>query len=445
MKIKYEYAIFSIALVSIIARLFLLHPTFSDDNFYFNAAKVFISGNLPYKDFFFAHPPLQLFLFGSLFKIFGTNLVVAKIMPLISSTLSFVLIFFVGKKIFDEKSAFVSAITFLLMPAFLSFSLIGYGIFFTMALLLLSILFYLKNKNLLSAILFVSSVYVRYFAAPLILIFLVLDKARFKKFFLFSICVSVALFTVFYGFFGFDYLSDTILFHLSSKIGTPNPFNFQYWSFNFPLVLLSLVAIGLGFFKKEKVFVFLSVVPLLVDIVLLVVLRAPFYHYFMLSLPFYALIIGKLFTLSKDKILQILIFGIILFAVYNNIATIDYYLNPYHANKYFEMASFISNNTNSSDKIIGDPSAASFIAFTANISVPLEYTDSFTQHILYEGPSDFVRVLQQEKPKFFIESYNLNNSYYFSIPEIKDYVMTHYYNVLNITGIPTYYIYQLKS
>jgi len=257
--------------------------------------------------------------------------------------------------------------------------------------------------------------------------------------------LSIAMFALFYSIFGFNYVDNTILYHSSSKIGNPDPLNKQYWEFNFPVVLLALLSIGFGMWKKEKILVWFGAFPLAIDLLMLFALRTPFYHYFMLSLPFYALAIGWLFIKSKDRILRVLIFAVLFFAIYNNIVTIDYYLNPVHASNYLQIFDFIEKNTNSTDKIIGEPSIASYIAFTSNLSLPLQYTDSFSQHILYKSPSDFVSVLEKEKPKFFIESNYLNQSYYFGVPEIANYVNMHYVRVLNVSGIPDYYVYQIKS
>jgi len=450
MKINYNYLIFIIAIFSVIPRMFLLHPTFSDDIFYFNAAKVFISGNLPYKDFFFAHPPFQLFLFGTIFKIFGTTFFVAKIIPLVFSTLSFILVFFVGKIIFDKKNAFVAAIVFFISPAFISFSLMGYGIFFAITLLLLSIWFYVKGKSFLAAIFFISAFYVRYLLAPFILIFLILNKFKFRKFFFFALALAMLLFALFYVVFGFNYLQDTVLFHLSSKIGSLNMYSKElyttsYWEISFPFVILSFIGIGYGIWKKEKSFILFATFPLAIDSLFLVIFKFPYTYYFIFSLPFYALSIGRLFIRLNDKILRFLIFGLIIFAAFENIPTFDYYLNPYHARKFFEISDFIRQNSNSTDKIIGQPAVTSYVAFTENISIPLKYTDSYIQHVRYETTYDFIKTLEKEKPKFFIESYFMNISYSFSIPEIEDFVLTHYDNVLNITGIPNYYVYQIKS
>jgi 4-amino-4-deoxy-L-arabinose transferase-like glycosyltransferase len=451
MKIKYNYLIFSIAILSVIIRMFFLHPTLSDENFYFNAAKAFISGSIPYKDFFFAHPPFQLFLLGVIFKIFGTSFLIAKLVPLAFSTLSFILVFFVGRNFFDEKTAFVSAIIFLIVPQFISFSLIDVGIFETMTFLLLSLFFYSKDKVIFSAIFFAISIYFRYLVAPFLLVFYIFDKKRFRQFFLYSFAIAVSLFAIFYLIFGFNYVRDTIFFQILSKtsLGISSEFNFPLLKsnleFDFPLIIFSLVAIVLGLRKKEKLLALLAALPIAFDVALFLIIKNPVYQYFLFSLPLYALVAGRLFVKINDKIIRILIFGVIFFSIFSNIITIDYFLNPLHSKKYFEIADFIARNSIKSDKIVGEPSVASFVAFTQNVSIPIKYTDLFIGHVMFEGPSDFISVMNNEKPKFFIEVYSLNSPYYFRFPEIEQYVVQHYNSVLNTTGIPNYYVYQLKG
>ena len=451
MKVKYNYVIFSIAIVSIVLRLFLLHPTYTDENFYYNAAKVFISGHMPYSNFFFAHPPFQLLLLGSIFRIFGTSFLIAKLVPLAFSTFSFLLVFFVGRKFFDEKTAFISAIIFLIVPQFLSFSLIDVGIFETMTFLLLSLLFYSKNRKILSAVFFAIAIYFRYLVAPFLLVFYIFDKKRFRRFFLYSIAITVFLFAIFYLLFGFNYVRDTIFFHILAKtnLGNSSEFNFPLLEsnleFDFPLIIFSLVAIAFSLRKKEKTLVMLAALPIAFDIVLFLVIKNPVYQYFLFALPFYAFVAGNLFVKINDKIFRMLIFGIIFFSIFSNIVTIDYFLNPLHSKKYFEIADFIAKNSVNTDKVVGEPSVASFVAFTQNVSVPVKYTDLFIGHVIFECPSDFISVMKSEKPKFVIEAYSLNSSYYFRFPEIEQYVVQHYNSALNTTGIPNYYVYQIKS
>ena len=44
-----------------------------DENVYFYMAKAVSEGQMPYRDFFYAHPPLHIFALATLIKIFGVN------------------------------------------------------------------------------------------------------------------------------------------------------------------------------------------------------------------------------------------------------------------------------------------------------------------------------------------------------------------------------------
>lgn len=56
-----------------------LHPSDTDENIYFYMAQRFSQGALPYRDFFFAHPPVHLLVPAAVFKVFGFSLPLAKL------------------------------------------------------------------------------------------------------------------------------------------------------------------------------------------------------------------------------------------------------------------------------------------------------------------------------------------------------------------------------
>ena len=69
----------------LLVKLQTLGPTASDENVYFYQAWMVSQGHIPYRDFFFAHPPLHLALPALTFKVFGFSLVLAKsLAPLLS-------------------------------------------------------------------------------------------------------------------------------------------------------------------------------------------------------------------------------------------------------------------------------------------------------------------------------------------------------------------------
>ena len=58
-----------------------LHPSGTDDNIYFYAASRMTQGLMPYRDFFFAHPPVHLLVPAAVFSLTGFSIGVAKAIP----------------------------------------------------------------------------------------------------------------------------------------------------------------------------------------------------------------------------------------------------------------------------------------------------------------------------------------------------------------------------
>jgi len=57
----------------------------TDENIYFYDALLWAQGQLPYKDFFFAHPPMHIGVVALAFKIFGFSLPLAKGIPVVAA------------------------------------------------------------------------------------------------------------------------------------------------------------------------------------------------------------------------------------------------------------------------------------------------------------------------------------------------------------------------
>lgn len=70
-----------------------LHPSRADDGIYFYLAEQLGRGAVPYRDFFFAHPPVHLIVPAVVFKVFGFSLVLAKALPALLQTGAAVLLY----------------------------------------------------------------------------------------------------------------------------------------------------------------------------------------------------------------------------------------------------------------------------------------------------------------------------------------------------------------
>jgi len=62
-------------------KLYSLNFVKGDEHMYFYMSLLVSKGKWPYRDFFFSHPPLQLYLVGALYKLFGYSLALSKAVP----------------------------------------------------------------------------------------------------------------------------------------------------------------------------------------------------------------------------------------------------------------------------------------------------------------------------------------------------------------------------
>jgi hypothetical protein len=76
-----------------ILKAYALAPAFSDENIYFYMCRRIAEGALPYRDFFFAHPPFHLVPGAVVMAAFGFSLPLAKAIPALFATLGGVAIY----------------------------------------------------------------------------------------------------------------------------------------------------------------------------------------------------------------------------------------------------------------------------------------------------------------------------------------------------------------
>ena len=447
LKLNKKQIAVALSLIAILLlKLASIHPSFSDENLYYAMGKIVSEGQRPYLDFNFVHPPLQLYFIATVFKIFGSTLTAAKLLPLLASTITVVLIYLISRKIFDEKSAFFSSMLFILTPAFLAFSDQGYGIWESLLFLYLSLYLVLKQKYELSAISFSIAIFTRYLSIlffPLMLLVLYQQKIKWKRFALLSAAISAIFFVAFYLIYGFNFIDQTVYFQIFAKtnLSILPKLPLQYLGFGFFSVFLALISLAIGVSKKDKLTILFSAYPLFIDALIFSGFTVIIYHYFLISLSFIMLAVGGAFTLAGDKLVKAGIIGIVLVSIYHNYSTIDYYQNPVYANRFYEIANYVAANATTSDKIFGESSITSFITVTKNISISSSYLDSFLSYLIYKDERSVVANLEREEPKFIIDM----NGYYESNAIFSRYLSEKYQRTMEFPGTPTYILYERKG
>jgi len=182
--------IFLIFSIFQIPSLFSVSP--SDEYIYYYMGEVVANGLKPYTDFFYGHPPLQIYLYAGIIKLFGVHVWLLKLITLMFNYGSALFLYVIAKERYGNKIA-ISA-TFLFLASYQIFvfgsSAMGLEIalFFFMAAL-----YYNKKNSLLSGLLFAFCLMTRLHLLPLGIILLLNSKEKRK--FLFGAGISI----IYYG------------------------------------------------------------------------------------------------------------------------------------------------------------------------------------------------------------------------------------------------------
>jgi hypothetical protein len=103
-------------------------------------------GAIPYKDYFFAHPPFQLVWSIPVFALFGFNPVAAKALPLVATSLTAVFIFLISKQKIGRIAAVFSAFLFLTAFSLLRSTTFWTGVHESVLLATMGLWFFLRKK-----------------------------------------------------------------------------------------------------------------------------------------------------------------------------------------------------------------------------------------------------------------------------------------------------------
>src|SRR3989338_9829433 len=99
-----------------------------DENVYFYMGKMIAEGKLPYRDFFYAHPPLHAYMIAAVYKVFGFNIIALKLVPLVSALIASFFIFKTAKEKFGDLESILSLLLFMLSYSIMFNSVFSFGV-----------------------------------------------------------------------------------------------------------------------------------------------------------------------------------------------------------------------------------------------------------------------------------------------------------------------------
>jgi len=372
------------------------HYDLGDENIYFYMGKLVSEGKMPYKDFFFAHPPAQVFFNGIVFKLFGFNLVLLKLIPLIATLISAFLLFRLAREKFDDLTALFSIALFLFTYNIMLESTYAIGVNLTTMFVVAGVYLLFRKRVILSGLsLGLAGLTGLYSLIPSFIIFVYLLVKDRKKFINLAIGFSLS--------FGLVNLSLLILYKdkfflpvylyhfLKPKLeGNRLSVFFEIIKNNY-LIFLSAASI-LFIKQKNKLEIFLYIT--IAYIIFLLFLNKIFNFYFVLLFPFLAIIGGYSLNYFYEKFKKpFLILFIVLLAI-NSFFSAKY-LSEFDFSDFESLdpiKRFIEYSSDKDDFIFGDDSVTPLFALMTERRIAFDMVDTNDMRFL-SGTTDLDEVI----------------------------------------------------
>ena len=159
-------------------KLYSLNFVNGDEHMYFYMSLLVARGQWPYRDFFFSHPPLQLYVMGVLYKLFGYSLALSKSVPSLAAMVSGLHVYLIGRRLLGRLEgvlgAFLFLFTFDVLRGSSHFTGANVALAFGMAAAYQAI----ARRPILAGLLFALGTFTGVYIAPLALMLVVLIAFR---------------------------------------------------------------------------------------------------------------------------------------------------------------------------------------------------------------------------------------------------------------------------
>jgi len=362
--------IFILLIVFCLVQIPILFTSLSaDENVYYYMGKIVSEGQIPYRDFFYSHPPIQVYLYAGLIKLFGLHVWILKLFTLLIWTVCTYLAYLIARERYDERIGLVAV--FLFFASYDSiFASFAFGIEIAVLFFLIS-WYFLNKRSYLCGLFFGLSLMVRLHLLPLgIILFIYSKKKR-----LFLIGTGVCL--VYYGFLlKVPNFVDNVFMYHAGKLNHLNGW-LSFLRANLPLFILISYS-----FRKIKDFFTIDLI--ISYLAFLIILGSVFEYYFLIVTII--LCIESAYALVYSRFRKVLWVMIIIWTLIMGFKVGVFIFEQ--TNEYNEFIDYVSNLDG---EIMGESSLASLIALKGNKTIHLNQIDmNFQRRIIYNFTDSLV-------------------------------------------------------
>ncbi len=412
-KKSYAWAAFAmIALAFLAIELGSYSYSASNENAYYKMGQLIASGEMPYKDFFFAHQPLQVYVYALIFKLFGFNLGILKFISAAAAVITALFIF----KILEQKSetaAIIGAALFLFSQSVLLFSGYPTGMEFVMLFSTAGLYFFLTGRSATSGVFFglgvISGLLAVIPAAVIGLWLLIKELGELRRFIAGFAALVLPVTIGFTLLSGGEYIRQILVYNLLKPEGVVN-----HWE-----TIISILKANWLVFAAALTVVFAAgklsskvLVPVMITGLFGVAfsfMKIVFDYYFMAIVPFVVIaasqgLDGLVDSLKLRKILAYgalaLVIGIFSLLNYTSFVSNDFYDFPMAR----DAALFVKDNSDRSNTIFGEDATTPLISILSEREITLNYVDSndLRFRTSLEKPTEVISKLKAGNLKFFL-------------------------------------------
>lgn len=376
------------AITFLILKLLTLKFKFSDGYTYMYMGKLILEGQISYKDFFFASPPLQPYIF-SFFEIFTKeNFLILKLIPILATIGSSFFIYLLMKKKFGEWQGITASVLYLFSFLVLVTTDYSTGIHLTTFFILGMIYFVEEDKPLIAGIFGSLAMLTRLYAPfPIlgVLIYVAIYKRNnLPKLILGLASLFIPISLIFEIISKGEYLNQIFFFRLNliSGIGLNKGQILKFFFLkDFFLILSSLTWL---IFDKEKKKLFLPLFATLTTAILYIIYSDIYYLYFGLIIGFLSIFSTKLIFNFKNlkNFKRILILIILFLTVLNSAVYITNYSTASNINFSDDLSDYVRENSFRNETIYGSFELTPLIALQSQRKIAGEIADLNPKNIL---------------------------------------------------------------
>jgi len=393
----------------------------SDQHVYFYMGKLIGEGKIPYRDFFFSHPPLEIYVDAILLKIFGYNIFILKVIPIFFVLLASFFLFKTVKEAFNLKAGLLSTILFLF--TYETFRMAGNtGMSLAVLFVVLGVYYYFKERYILSGVFIGIASITNFFSlvpGGILFLFLLFEKKdnklklrirNAKDFLIGFIPVFVLIQLIFVLIAGKEYFFQVYQYHLV-KPTLEVVQGLKLNLFKSTVIYNPVIFIGSLFYffsKKKNLSLFFT--TSLIYILFIFSLRMPFPYYYEMALPFLAVLasVSILRFIKKSENKNLLFAFFIVFILLNTIwAGSNFFWvqkNTLKENEHLGLSSMIKANSNKEDLIFGDQLFVPLLALMSDRRIASDFVD--TNPLRFQSGfvdiNNLVSNLEKDMPRFIV-------------------------------------------